>query len=125
MVRFDMYVLDYVSWFLVGSVSTALRLNVTSKYFTIFMLHSIITSRSLFLNTFCRYFLIFCICGPLQFLKIDSPSSLYKPMFFVSCCHPNKFNNKYLIVHTSPRHRRRSLKHQTGHFLFSSTFLVV
>ena len=47
--------------------------------------------RPLFLNTFCRCFLIFSTCGPLQFLKIDSPSFLYKPMFFLTYCRPNKF----------------------------------
>ena len=111
MVRFNMYVLDYAIWFLVGSVSAVVEiksdiqiiyyfmvhsiitsLKVTSKLFTIFMEHSIITSKPLFLNTFCRRFLIFFICGPLQSLKIDNTSSLYKPTFFVSYCCPNKFN---------------------------------
>ena len=72
----------------------------------------------LFLSTFFRRFLIFSICGPLQFLKVDSPSFLYKPRFFVLYCCPNKFNKKILQVHAPLRHCGHSLKHQTVHFFF-------
>ena len=40
----------------------------------------------LFLSTFFRRFIVFSICRPLQFLKVDSPSFLYKPRFFVLYC---------------------------------------
>ena len=68
MVRFDLYLLDYVIWFLIGSVSAVVEIKSD-----ILMLHFIITSKSLLLNTFSRR--IFSICGPLQFLKNDDPSS--------------------------------------------------
>ena len=91
-VRFDMYVLDYNIWFLVGSVGAVVEItsDVQIFWFIIFMLQSIITSRPSFLNNFCRRFLIFSICGLLQFLKIDSPSSLCKLLLFVLYCRPKQ-----------------------------------
>ena len=54
MVRFDMYVIDYVIWFLVGSIGAIVE--IKSGIQIIYYFHitlSIITSRPLFLNTLC------------------------------------------------------------------------
>ena len=54
MVRFDMYVLDYVIWFLVESIGAIVEIKSGIQivyYFHITL--STITSRPLFLNTFC------------------------------------------------------------------------
>ena len=94
------------------------RFKVTSKKFTTSILHSIITSKPLFLNIFCRCFLIFSICGPLQFLKVDNSSYLYKPMYFALYCCPSKFNkNTYQFTHLSATvSAHRNTKHITSSF---------
>ena len=78
MVRFNMYVLDYVS------------------------LQSIITSRPLSLNYFGRSFFMLSYYWILHFLKIESPSSLYETSLSLLYCCSNKFNEKTPIIsHTS------------------------
>ena len=113
-----MYWINYVIWFSVGLVSTVIEIrndiqivyyfHVTLyNYIQTNVLKYILQASLIFgiceqLNTFCRRLLIFSICEQLQFLKIDNPSSLYRPVFFVSNCCPNKFNKNIPIsLHTS------------------------
>ena len=67
-------------------------------------------SRPLFLNPFCSRFFVFSICRPLQFLIIDSPSTLNISQCFLY--HITILTNsikKYLQVHTPLCHHSRPI----------------
>ena len=75
--------------FLNGKYLPVSRLNVTSKKFVSTRLISIVMDRPSSLKREMMFFLILSRTGPLEVLTAASPSSLYKPKFFM----PSKRDN--------------------------------
>ena len=78
------------------------KFKVISGKFTTFLLHWIVSSKSLSLNNLQKCCLIFSQAAPVAFLKIANPSSRDRARFFLSYFSDNLWSRKLLTSsHTS------------------------
>ena len=70
------------------------KFKMISGKFTTFLMHWIVSSKSLSLNNLQKCFLIFSEAAPLAFLKIANPSTRDRARFFLSYFSDNLWSRK-------------------------------